>query len=199
MTTIGRSPHRLYDLLPALYRIADSEKGNELRALLALVTGQADALRDDVQQLWDDFFIETCQPWVIPYIGEIVGNNLLHDLDLSAAAATAQSLFKDLAGPDLKPPGAIRIRADVAKTIYYRRRKGTPPMLEELARDVTGWGAHVVEFFTRLDWNQHLEHLRLDCHGCPDLRRVDVGEREGGPWDTIAHTVDVRRIDEREG
>jgi hypothetical protein len=199
MTTISRNPDRLYELLPALYRIADSAQGNKLRALLALITREADVLRDDAQQLWDDFFIETCERWAIPYIGDLVGNNPLHDLDLTPAAATAQSLFTDLTGPDLRPPGAIRTRADVAKTIYYRRRKGTPPMLEELARDVTGWGAHVVEFFTLLDWNQHLEHLRLDCHGCPDLRRVDLGDRVGGPWDTTTHTVDVRRINEWDG
>ncbi len=199
MTTIGRNPDRLYELLPALYQIADADRAGQLRALLRLITRQADALKDDTQQLWDDFFIETCQRWVIPYIGDLVGNNPLHDLDLTAAAATAQALFADLTGPDLKPPGAIRTRADVAKTIYYRRRKGTPPMLEELARDVTGWGAHVVEFFTLLDWNQHLEHLRLDAPGCPELRHVDVGDRVGGPWDTTAHTVDVRRINEWDG
>lgn len=199
MTTIVQNPDRLFELLPALYRIADAEQGGDLRALLKLITREADALRDDTQQLWDDFFIETCQRWIVPYIGDLVGNIPLHDLDLSGAAATAKARFTDLAGPDLKPPGAIRLRADVAKTIYYRRRKGTPAMLEELAHDVTGWGAHVVEFFTLLDWNQHLEHLRLDCHGCPDLRRIDVGDRAGGPWDTTTHTVDVRRINEWDG
>ncbi len=199
MTTIANKPDRLFELLPALYRIADADRNHELRALLRLVTEEADALRDDTQQLWDDFFIETCQRWVIPYIGDLVGNIPLHDLDLSSAAATAEARFTELAGPDLKPPGAIRLRADVAKTIYYRRRKGTPPMLEELARDVTGWDAHVLEFFTLLDWNQQLEHLRLECHGCPDLRRVDVGNRAGGPWDSTTHTVDVRRINEWDG
>ena len=199
MTTIGANPDRLYELLPALYRIADTQHDGQLRALLERITSQADALRNNTQQLWDDFFIETCQRWVVPYIGDLVGNIPLHDLDPTAAASTAQSLFTDLTGPDLRPPGAIRTRADVAKTIYYRRRKGTPPMLEELARDVTGWGAHVVEFFTLLDWNQHLEHVRLDCPGCPDLRRVDVGDREGGPWDSIAHTVDVRRTNDLDG
>ena len=198
-TLVTKQPDRLFELLPALYQIADAGQGNQLRALLRLITGEADALRDDTQQLWDDAFVETCQHWVIPYIGDLVANIPLHDLDLSGAAATAQALFTDLVGPDLRPPGEIRLRADVAKTIYYRRRKGTPPMLEELARDVTGWGAHVLEFFTRLDWNQHLEHLRLDCEGCPDLRRVDVGDRAGGPWDTTTHTVDVRRINEWDG
>jgi hypothetical protein len=199
MTTVTRNPDRLFELLPALYRIADTQHDGQLRALLQRITAQADALHDDVQQLWDDFFIETCQRWVVPYIGEIVGNIPLHDLDPAAAAATAESLFTDLTGPDLVPPGAIPTRADVAKTIYYRRRKGTPPMLEELARDVTGWGAHVVEFFALLDWTQHLEHLRPECHGCPDLRRVDVGDRVGGPWDTTTKTIDVRRINEWDG
>ena len=199
MTVIQRNPNRLYDLLPALYRIADTQHDYQLRALLQRITAQADTLHDNTQQLWDDFFIETCQRWVVPYIGELVGNIPLHDLDPSAAAATAQLLFTDLTGPDLKPPGAIPIRADVAKTIYYRRRKGTPPMLEELARDVTGWDAHVVEFFALLDWNQHLEHLRMDCHGCPDLRHVDVGDRVGGPFDTTTKTVDVRPINEWDG
>jgi hypothetical protein len=186
--------------LPALYQIADSsEPQGALKALLALITKQADGLHDGIDQLWDDSFIETCQHWVVPYIGDLVGNIPLHDLDLSDAAQTAQALFTDLAGPTLEPPGAIRTRADVAKTIYYRRRKGTPAMLEELARDVTGWGAHVVEFFAGLDWNQHLEHLRLDCHGCPDLRRIDSGDRAGGPWDTASHTVDVRRINQWDG
>ena len=52
----------------------------------------------------------------------------------------------------------------------------------------------MVELFQRLDWSQHLEHLRLDCEGCPDIRHVDVGDRVGGAWDTTTHTVDVRRI-----
>lgn len=209
MKTIRANPDRLFELLPALYRIADVEHDGQLQALLGLITQEADALRTDTQQLWDDFFIETCRRWVVPYIGDLVGNIPLHDLDTALAAMTAESLFlkgtptnadaASLLGPDLQARGAIRLRADVAKTIYYRRRKGTPPMLEELARDVTGWGAHVVEFFLRLDWNQHLEHLRLDCEGCPDIRRVDVGGRVGGPWDTTTHTVDVRRINEWDG
>src|SRR5438270_13837283 len=107
MNGLRKDPDRLYHLLPALYRIADEEGGGKLQALLGLVTQQADLLHADTQQLWDDFFIETCQRWVIPYIGDLVGNNLLHDLDPSAAAHTAQVLFTDLVGPDLEPAGAI--------------------------------------------------------------------------------------------
>lgn len=205
MTTVTPKPDRLYDLLPAVYRIEDrknlkdeKDKG-ELQTLLELITTEADGLREDTRQLWDDFFVETCRRWVIPYIGDLVGNTPLHDLDLTEAAATAEELFTDRAGRDLKPPLTIPIRADVAHTIYYRRRKGTPAMLEELAHDVTGWGAHVVEFFGLLDWNQHLEHLRPECAGCPDLRRVDACDRIDGPWDTATHTVDVRAINQWDG
>jgi len=125
---------RLYKLLPAVYRERDAAEGYPLRALLRLVTDQADILQVDIQRLWDNFFIETCERWAIPYIGDLVSNNLLHDTSRIKTPNTAHELFPDLAGRDLRPDIAIRTRADVAKTIYYRRRKGTLPMLEELAR-----------------------------------------------------------------
>ena len=106
----------------------------------------------DIAELWNNLFIETCDEWVIPYIGDLVANNLLYDPSRIGERDTAAALFADLRGPDLRPRVAVRTRADVAKTIYYRRRKGTLPMLEELARDVTGWAAHAVEFFELLGW-----------------------------------------------
>jgi hypothetical protein len=199
MTAPPTSPERLFRLLPALHRIEDEVNDHELRALLALINAQADAVREDIRTLWDDFFIETSDSWVIPYIGDLVGNVPLRDADMFAAAATAMSLFTEVAGPDLAAANPIRLRADVAKTIHYRRRKGTPQMLEELARDVTGWGARVVEFFQLVDWTQYLEHLRLDRVACPDLRSIERSGRIGGPWDEAAHTVDVRAINEWDG
>ena len=109
--------------------------------------------------------------------------------------------------------GIVRRRADVAKTIYYRRRKGTLPMLEELARDVTGWGAHAVAFFEQLGWNQNLNHLRyawspsllrpaqdsVDRVGTVNLRNLDALDRLDGPFELTTHTVDVRRIRQAEG
>lgn len=160
------SADRLYELLPALHRFEDDRQGRPLQALLRVVGEQAEILRQDVDRLWDDLFIETCRDWVVPYIGDLVGNNLLHD-------AGAQA------------------RVDVAKTVYYRRRKATLPMLEELARDITGWGAHAVEFFQLLGWTQHLDHLRVQA-GWPDLRDLDAMDRIDGPFDAVSHSVDVR-------
>src|SRR5712692_11498936 len=166
------SQDRLYGLLPAVYRERDAERGYPLRALLGLVNPQADELQGDIQQLWDNFFVETCERWAIPYIGDLVGNRLLHDIRRLQTVDEAAEIFTDLIGPDLRPEIAIRLRADVAKTIYYRRRKGTLPMLEELARDVTGWPAHAVEFFELLGWTQYREHFRPQSRWA-EVRSVD--------------------------
>jgi hypothetical protein len=192
------APDRLYELLPALYREKDAGEGHQLRALLRIVAEQAGALEADVEGLWNDLFIETCREWVVPYIGDLVDNDPIYDQGRIAAGDTAAVLFPDLAGPDLRPPVAVRSRADVAKTIYYRRRKGTLPMLEELARDVTGWAAHAVEFLERLGWTQNAEHVRPGAAWL-DLRSVERCERVNGAFDESSHTVDVRPISTDEG
>src|SRR5215216_6355316 len=164
----------LYNLLPAVYRLRDIERGYPLGALLRVLAREAGVLKENIDGLWDDFFVETCDDWVIPYIGDLVGNVPLHE--------------------------AVRgRRADVAKTIYYRRRKGTLPMLEELARDVTGWGAHVVAFFELLIWNQNLNHLRMHSTGCPDVRSPEAIDRLNTAFDFMSHTVDVRYPAQDEG
>jgi hypothetical protein len=177
----------LYELLPALYRLEDTEQGYPLRALLEVIAEQAGIIKRDIDGLWDDYFIETCSDWVVPYIGDLVANNPLHEV-------------------------GQRRRTDVARTISYRRRKGTLPMLEELARNVTGWGAHAVAFFELLGWTQNLNHLRyqitsdpedhpdaVDQVGTVNLRDPDVLDRLDGPFDIVSHTVDVRTTRRAEG
>jgi hypothetical protein len=188
----------LFELLPAVYREADADQGDVLRALLALVEREAEVLDVDIEALYDDFFVETAREWVIPYIGDLVGNDLLYDPTRQRDPDTAKERFGDLAGGDLRPRVAAPIRADVARTIFYRRRKGTVPMLEQLARDVTGWAAHVVEFFGLLGWTQHLEHRR-SAGGWVDVRSTERMERVGGAFDDAAHTVDVRPPSQFEG
>ncbi|MCW5580843.1 MAG: hypothetical protein KIS72_05860, partial [Luteimonas sp.] len=112
---------RLYGLLPAIHRIRDAAHGEPLRDLVALFARELEALEEDVEQLYDDQFIETCADWVVPYIGDLIGYRPLVGVD------------DDVSAP----------RAEVANTIAYRRRKGTALMLEQLARDLTGWPAHV--------------------------------------------------------
>lgn len=186
----------LMDLLPAIYRIRDAESKGQLQAILNLLEEQVSMIKEDIDSLWDDLFIETCAPWVVPYIGEIVGNRPMNYLDRTA-------------------------RVDVAKTIYYRRRKGTLTMLEDLARDVTGWDARAVAFFENLNWTQNMEHQRftptsaptsapgrvdgvervdrVDRVGTLNLSNPDLLDRIDGPFDGTSRTVDVRRMDAERG
>jgi hypothetical protein len=167
----------LYQLLPAIHRVRDAERGEPLKALVAVLAEQARAVEENLDQLYDDQFIETCAEWVAPYIGDLVGYRALHS----------------------EVPGVSSPRAEVANTIAYRRRKGTASMLEQLARDVTGWSAHAVEFFQLLTATQWLNHIRKEHFGMPDLRRWETSEYIATPFDRIPRTVDVRRIEPGRG
>jgi hypothetical protein len=174
---------KLYDLLPAVHRIRDVEghgdslDGNlPLRSLLSIVAREVAVVEEDLAQLYDDLFVETCAEWVVPYIGDLVGVGGLHDLK-----------------------GAASRRAQVANTAAYRRRKGTVAILEGLAHDATGWPAHAAEFFRVLATTQHVNHVRLFNLYSPDLRRWEPLEYVNTPFDELARTVDVRRIASRRG
>jgi hypothetical protein len=69
----------LYARLPAIYRIRDAEQGFMLRALLRVIGEQADILEDDISRLYDNWFIETCEDRVVPYIGDLLGYLPLHN------------------------------------------------------------------------------------------------------------------------
>jgi hypothetical protein len=191
---------KLYDLLPTYIRARDAEQGEPLRGLLSILEAQADEIDGDIRQLYEDAFVETCEPWAVPYIGDLVGTTPLFDDSRVRDGDTAAELFRDLQGPNLHPMIALRSRADVARTIYYRRRKGTLPMLEELARDVTGWASHAVEYFELLGWSQWVRnHLRMQSNRTPDVRSVERMDRLNRAFDEIAHTVDVRPLTQHEG
>jgi hypothetical protein len=162
---------RLYALLPAVYRIRDEQQGFPLRALVSLVAQEFAALEENIEQLYDDQFIETCGGWVAPYVGDLIGYRPLHGV----AAAIASP------------------RAEVANTIGYRRRKGTAAMLEQLARDVTDWPARAVEFFEQLATTQYMNHVRLHAPATADLRSTARMIRLGGAFNTVAHTAEMRR------
>jgi hypothetical protein len=168
---------RLYELLPAVYRIRDAEQGEPLKALVSVIAEQVAVLEENLEQLYDDQFIETCADWTVPYIGDLIGYRTLYGV-----------------APKISSP-----RAEVANTIAYRRRKGTAAMLEQLARDVTGWNARVVEFFQLLAWTQFMNHIRPDKGGTLSMRDVVSLEFLHGPFENAAHTVEVRRIANGEG
>ena len=174
------SQDRLYNLLPAIYRIRDANDGGQsLRALMAVLESEFTRLEQDIDGLYDDWFIETCAEWVVPYIGDLLCVRNLHSGENSG--------------------GVLSRRAYVANTMSYRRRKGTAPILEQLAHDVTGWPSRAVEFFERLSTTQHLNHVRLSSLATVDLRNGNQLELLGGPFESATHTAEVRRIASNRG
>lgn len=164
----------LIKLLPLVHRQRDADPGRAgvLAALLEVLGTQGDVVAADLGQLYDDWFIETCADWVVPYIGDVLGVRLLHPVG----------------------PGAGRSRALVANTLDYRRRKGTVAGLEQLAYDVTGWPVAAEEYFARLGTTQYLAHPRPAHVQTPDLRRAGDLELLGGPFAASANNAEARRV-----
>ncbi len=172
------SSERLYELLPAIYRLRDADQGYPLRDLIELMAREGRVVEADLAALYDNWFVESCADWVVPYIG-----------DLLAIVPLADTGFSP--------------RAEVANTLGYRRRKGTAALLEQLARDVTGWPARVVEHFERLATTQYLNHTRphnLSWTSLGDANALELLTRPSdGPFERVTHTAEVRRIAPRRG
>ena len=168
---------RLYSLLPAVYRVRDAQQGQPLHALVSLIARELAALEENIEQLYDDQFIETCEEWAAPYIGDLIGYRPLHGVT----------------------PVVASPRAEVANTIGYRRRKGTAAMLEQLARDVTGWPARAVEFFEQLATTQYMNHVRLHAPATAGLRSLPRMLQIGGAFNAVAHTAEMRRPESGSG
>jgi hypothetical protein len=234
-----KNPDPLYDLIPVVYRERDANQGYPLRSLLRVITEQVNVVEEDITRLYENWFIETCDEWVVPYIGDLVGYALLNDAGEPSIVSTPRAQQRER---------ILIPRRDVANTIHARRRKGTLALLEELSLDVAGWPARPIEFYKLLGWtqnihspylNQPLYHavrlgdtlakvaaryrttignllwlnpaikasatltagtLLLVGHRRPkgktaDLHRTEVLDSIDGPFDELAHTIDVRRPD----
>ena len=176
----------LYERLPEIYRIRDGEQfpAGQLAAYVGLMDAVHAAIHTNIDALYHDLFIETAADWVIPYIGDLLGTSALSG-------------------------DPWTLRADVARTVNHRRRKGTLGAIESLTYALTGWAVHSVEMFERLVWNQHLNHQRPDAGGTPplqlstflgdarrggtvNLRNPALLSLVNGPFDPFAHVVDVK-------
>lgn len=171
-------PEKIWNLIPEVYRDEDGLALNPdvLRSIVDILANQAVVLRRSHDRLWDDAFVELCDDWAVPYIGALVGTRLVSALNQRGR------------------------RVDVAKTIYYRRRKATPRVLEELISDIAGWDGKVVEMFRRLGRTRHGLDPRPDLiprdlaqPGWAELRNPRLTDLADGAFDVFAHTPDVRR------
>lgn len=171
------TPDALYRLLPAVHRLRDADEGEPLRALIGVLAREGAVVEENIEQLFDNLFIETCADWAAPYIGGTIGYRALYPVEGLS----------------------VGNRAEVANTIGYRRRKGTAAVLEQLARDVTGWPARVVEYFQLVATCQHMNHIRPLHFAAPDLHDPLDLEPLGKAFDSVTRAVDVRSITQSPG
>jgi hypothetical protein len=180
------SGEQLYGWLPAVYRERDESQA--LRALLGVIQEQLDAVQADVEQLYDNWFIETCADWVVPYIGDLLGYRVLDSGDAPAA--------QDGSG-DSQETRVLVPRRDVANTIRFRRRKGTVSLLEDIAQSVSGWPCRACETDRLLAGTQSLRRLDLSLGRTANVRDAVAMGRVDAFDDVTAHSVDVRRPQSR--
>jgi hypothetical protein len=187
MSVLAPKPS-LYERLPEVYRQRDAEgtPPDQLRALVDAIDDVMRALAERVDAQYDDLFIETCDDWVIPYLADLVGTSHLKG-------------------------DAWALRADVARTVRHRRRKGTLGAVESQVHALSRWAVHAVELRERLAWNQPLNHLRPDAGGEPPFRFAVQNDMRtpvrggtaalrapawlsflGGPFDPYARTADLK-------
>ena len=164
------------DWLPPALRDGPDGEPTAPRVLDALLDGveaHRRLLEADIDQVWDDLFIESCADWAVPYIGALLG----------------------------LPPDAERL--EVAYAIALRRRKGTPAALEDFAEILTGWIVRVLEGWQITLWAQRSGHPpppRIASMNVAAASRFRAGtpfERirrsvtPGGPWSPRAATAVV--------
>ena len=183
--TLIATRDRLYMLLPSIVRQRDAEQQYPLKSILRVISDQVNLMDEDIGQVYENWFIETCEDWVVPYIGGLVGYREVHD---AGEPGEVDSVEGRRLNRILIP------RREVANTIRFRSRKGTLSLLEEISGEVSGWPLFINEFYKLLMWSQHINHQHHRRGLSVDLRDGDGVDLLGLPFDRTARTVDIRRI-----
>ena len=129
--------NRLYELLPIFYRQRDLEQGFPLLAFLNIMELELNILEQNIEELYSNWFIETCEDWVIPYLATLIGTK-----------------FSD---QTIHLLGTARLQ--VANTLRNRRRKGTLKSLENILYESTNLPAKIIPYFVKLSMTQNLENI----------------------------------------
>jgi hypothetical protein len=162
---------RLWDRVPVWTRVRDQQADGLLQALLSALGVGLDAVQADVLRLLDDMFVDTCDPKLIPVIGDLVGVQV-----------------------DRQIP-TPRQRHQVKYALHLRRRSGTLEAIETLCWQRTGFGVSVMEP-RRRPASRGAEHAAIINGSAPSapLRAAAVSERGASDLQVVLHIArPVRR------
>lgn len=172
-TEQARSLERLYNLLPSIYRLRDELQSGQLRVLMSIIESEMRLIEDDIGNLYDNWLSEACDERVVPYLRDLLA---VRDLNPASPQTRGQ-----------EP------QADGANPLADQQPQGTTPVLEQLARNITGWGARAVETRHLLATTQNINHVRRR-NITADLRRNRQPERLGTPFEErAAYTTEIQQ------
>ena len=164
------SEQLLRRLLPRYYWLRDAEDGGGvLAAVVRSLAAQYDGLLGDVELLYDQFFIATCDPEQVPLLGDEIGVPGL----------------APVAGP------GVGDRALVGRIIQLRRRKGS---LATAARGViaaTGWGTYIQEGRTVVSATASVRDEGMQPPGLVTISGRTPAAELAQPWSGAGRTVSV--------
>lgn len=165
-----RVADQLFGAVPAYFRVEDQSPAGraELRQLLAVMAAALGIARQNIEELHANLFIDSADDWVLRYLADMVGTVLVF-------------------------PDADSNRRDVRDTVAFRRRKGTPRMLEDLGAALTERIVVTQEGWQLVQMTQDLDLLRPE-RVLPDIRPAILAETESGPLCATHHLADVRSI-----
>ncbi len=172
---------KLWDWVPGFYRTEDAytPTPGALRRIIEEMGRDAATLRRRIDRLWENNFVELADDEALVKLGELLATRMVHALNRRGR------------------------RVDVARTIFYRRRKGTPRVLESLITDITGWEGLHLDTRLRLARTQHLLEppppvgmfSKTPRGGWANVRSPRLPELAFTGFEELAHTPDFRRYD----
>jgi hypothetical protein len=165
----------LMEGVPAYLQDADRSPAgaDELRQVLEVLAAPLAIARQSITELHANLFIDSADEWVLRYLAEMVGATLIF-------------------------PDADSNRRDIRSTVGFRRRKGTPRMLQDLGETLTGQMVVTQEGWRLVQMTQDLNLLRRE-RVIPDVRPAILAETESGPLCSTHHLPDIRSISAASG
>lgn len=171
---------KLWSWVPGHHRRIDAltPTPGTLRRIIEQMGSDAATLRRGIDRLWENSFVELADDDALVELGKLLATRMVHALNRRGR------------------------RVDVARTIHYRRRKGTPRVLERLLADITGWSGVQLETMRLLARTHHL------LEPAPARTTIFSGTPRGGwaelrsqrlpalaftGFEELAHTPDLRR------
>ena len=172
---LARTLELLYAHIPNHYkraaqaaRAAKPYEPAELEALVKVLAAPLAAVRQSVEELYADFFPDSADDAMLPVL---------------AASIALELVFAD---PEAN-------RRDLRSAMARRRAKGTPAMLEAMARTLLDRQVASAEGWKAVMLAQDLNLIRRE-RVIPDLRPAAIAERDRGPLATVHRTLDPRPI-----